>query len=161
LTFPVRVRAPASTANIGPGFDTAGAALDLWNELTVSERGEPDRGHLGVQAFALLADPDGLSFEFTVRIPRERGLGSSASIIALGLVAACAANGEEPDAERLLELGVPLEGHADNLAAVLAGGVCLTWDCNIARLADTLPFAAIAVVPKSRVRTAEARASLP
>jgi homoserine kinase len=161
LTFPVRVRAPASTANIGPGFDTAGAALDLWNELVVSEGGEPDRAHLGVQAFSLLADPDGLAFDFTVRIPRERGLGSSASIIALGLVAACEANGEESGPERLLELGVPLEGHADNLAAVLAGGVCLTWDCNIARLADTLPFAAVAVVPRSRVRTAEARASLP
>jgi homoserine kinase len=161
LTVSVRVRAPATTANIGPGFDTAGAALDLWNELTVSEGGEPDRAHLGVQAFALLADPDGLAFDFTIRIPRERGLGSSASIVALGLVAACAANGEEPNPKRLLELGAPLEGHADNLAAALAGGVCLTWDCNIARLADTLPFAALAVVPALRVRTVVARASLP
>jgi homoserine kinase len=161
VTDPVRVRAPATTANIGPGFDCAAAALDLWNELVVSEGGEPDGEHLGVRAFALLADPSGLEFDFTVRIPRERGLGSSASIIALGLAAACVATGESIDAERLLALGLPLEGHADNLAAALAGGVCLTWDGHIARLADTLPFAPIAVVPETRVVTADARASLP
>jgi homoserine kinase len=158
VTFPVRVRAPASTANIGPGFDCAAAALDLWNELVVSEGGDPDREHLGVRAFALLADPSGLGFDFTVRIPRERGLGSSASIIALGLAAASAAS---IDPERMLALGLPLEGHADNLAAALAGGVCLTWEGRIARVADTLPFTPIAVVPESRVLTAEARASLP
>ena len=161
MTDAVRVRAPASTANIGPGFDCAGAALDLWNELAVSEGGEPDRGHLGVQAFTLLADPAGLSFDFTVRIPRERGLGSSASIIALGLVAATARRGETVDPERLLELGLPLEGHADNLAAALAGGVTLTWDGHIARIAETLPFSAVAVIPQGRVRTAEARSALP
>jgi len=161
LTLPVRVRAPASTANIGPGFDCAAAALDLWNELAVSEGGEPDRDHLGVQAYSLLADPSGLAFDFTVQIPRERGLGSSASIIALGLAAATAANGDALEPERLLELGVPLEGHADNLAAALAGGVCITWDCHIARLAGTLPFVPIAVIPETRVLTAAARASLP
>jgi homoserine kinase len=160
VTDPVRalVRAPATTANLGPGFDCAAAALDLWNELVVTEGGEPDREHLGVRAFALLADPSGLDFEFTVRIPRERGLGSSASIIALGLAAATAG---PIDPERLLALGAPLEGHADNLAAALAGGVCLTWDGRIARVAETLPFAPIAVVPESRVLTAEARTALP
>jgi homoserine kinase len=161
LTNVVRVRAPASTANIGPGFDCAGAALDLWNELAVAEGGEPDREHLGVQAFALLADPTGLSFDFTVRIPRERGLGSSASIIALGLVAATVARSETIDPERLLALGLPLEGHADNLAAALAGGVTLTWDGHIARIAESLPFSAVAVIPQGRVRTAEARSALP
>ena len=52
----VRFRAPATTANIGPGFDCAAAALDLWNELEVREGGEPDREHLAVQAFALLTE---------------------------------------------------------------------------------------------------------
>ena len=90
----VRVRAPASTANLGPGFDCAAVALDLWNELEVSEgEGGADSEHLGVRAFSLLASPDGWRFAFTDRIPRERGLGSSASIIALGLVAACAVTG--------------------------------------------------------------------
>jgi homoserine kinase len=161
VTDVVRVRAPATTANIGPGFDCAAAALDLWNELTVTEGGQPERNHLGVRAFSLLADPRGHRFEFTVRIPRERGLGSSASIIALGLAAAALMGGDELDPERLLALGLPLEGHADNLAAALAGGVTFTWDGRIARIADTLPLAPIAVVPESRVRTAEARASLP
>jgi homoserine kinase len=157
----VRVRAPATTANIGPGFDCAAAAFDLWNELNVTEGGEPEPEHLGVRAFSLVADPSGFDFEFTVRIPRERGLGSSASIIALGLAAAMVVNGENLDPERMLALGLPLEGHADNLAAALAGGVCLTWDGRIARVADSLPCTPIAVVPESCVLTAEARASLP
>jgi homoserine kinase len=157
----IKARAPATTANLGPGFDCAGAALDLWNELTVREDGTPDREHLGVRAFALLADPTGLEFEFTVRIPRERGLGSSASVIALGLVAGAAAAGKSLDPEGLLALGVPLEGHADNLAAALAGGVCLTWEGRIARVAETLPFAPVALVPQTRVLTTAARASLP
>ena len=157
----MRVRAPATTANIGPGFDCAAAAFALWNELAVTEGGGADREHLGVRAFALLADPRGFAFEFTVRIPRERGLGSSASIIALGLGAASVVNGDALDPERLLALGLPLEGHADNLAASLAGGVCLTWDGRIARVADSLPCTPIAVVPESRVLTAAARAALP
>jgi homoserine kinase len=161
VNLPLRARAPATSANLGPGFDCAGVALELWNEVVVREGGEPDRGQLGVRAFALLADPSGLEFDFTVRIPRERGLGSSASVIALGLVAAAAAAGEDSEPERLLTLGVPLEGHADNLAAALAGGVCLTWEGRIARVADALPFVPIAVVPDTRVLTAAARASLP
>jgi homoserine kinase len=161
VNLPVRVRAPATTANLGPGFDCAAVAFDLWNEVVVREGGEPDAEHLGVRAFALLADPGGLDFEFTERIPRARGLGSSASVVALGLVAAAAAGGETAEPERLLALGEPLEGHADNLAAALAGGACLTWEGRIARLADTLPFAPVAVVPESRVFTADARAALP
>ena len=81
----LRLRAPASTANIGPGFDCAAAALDLWNELELEQDGgDPDLGHLGVQAFSRLAATDGWSFSFTDAIPRERGLGSSASIAPRG-----------------------------------------------------------------------------
>ena len=90
----IHVRAPATTANLGAGFDCAGAALDLWNELELAEDGgvaEPD--HLAVRAFARLASPDGYGFTFTERIPRARGLGSSAATIALGLVAGAAAAG--------------------------------------------------------------------
>ena len=84
----IHVRAPATTANIGPGFDCVAAALDLWNELEVEEGGgELDESHLGVQAFSRLVPVAGKHFEFTSRIPRERGLGSSAAVIALGLVA--------------------------------------------------------------------------
>jgi len=157
------VRAPATTANVGPGFDCAAIALDLWNELEVSDRGgdTADREHLGVRAFSAVASPVGLSFRFTGAIPRARGLGSSAAVIALGLVAGCRVAGREPDPEELLALGLPLEGHPDNLAACLAGGVCLTWEGRIARIAEDVPATAIAVVPGGRVATAAARAALP
>ena len=158
----VHARAPASTANLGPGFDCAAVALDLWNGLEVSEgAGGADPEHLGVRAFSLLASPDGWRFDFTDRIPRERGLGSSASIIALGLVAACAVTGRASEPEELLALGVELEGHPDNLAAALAGGVCLTWDGRVERLADRPPAVPIALVPAGIVSTAAARSALP
>jgi homoserine kinase len=159
-----RVRAPATTANLGPGFDCAAAALDLWNELEVSEGGdgpEPDAEHLGVRAFARLAPVAGRRFSFTDRIPRERGLGSSAAVIALGLVAASVVEGVAAGPEELLAEGVELEGHGDNLAAALAGGVCLTWGAKIARLADDVPAVPIALVPEATVSTAAARDALP
>jgi homoserine kinase len=157
-----RFRAPATTANLGPGFDVAGAALDLWNELELTEGGgRADEAHLGVRAFSVYASPAEWAFEWTSRIPRERGLGSSAAIVALGLVAGAWAAGVSPSVEELLEAGLPLEGHADNLAPALAGGVCLTWDGRIARIADDLPALPIAVVPEAEVSTADSRRLLP
>jgi homoserine kinase len=165
MTLPVHVRAPATTANVGPGFDCAAVALELWNELKVDAEDGGDTGagsdHLGVRAFSLLASPEGLRFRFTSRIPQARGLGSSASVIALGLVAACRLRGEELDPERLLARGLPLEGHPDNLAACLAGGVVLTWEGRIARVAASLPLHPVAVVPDVETDTAASRAALP
>jgi homoserine kinase len=159
----IHVRAPATTANLGAGFDCAGAALDLWNELELAEDGgeaEPD--HLAVRAFARLASPDGYGFTFTERIPRARGLGSSAATIALGLVAGAAVSGHTADPEELLALGLDLEGHPDNLAAALAGGVCLTWEGRVVRIADDAPGVPIAIVPRDvTVETHAARAALP
>ena len=156
------VRAPATTANVGPGFDCAAIALGLWNELRVTEGGEPpDPQHLGVRAFELLAPSAGLTLDFRSEIPRARGLGSSAAVIALGLVAGCRVAGRRPDPEELLALGLPLEGHPDNLAACLAGGAVLTWSGRIARIADRVPAVPIAVVPQTEVETAAARAALP
>ena len=91
----------------------------------------------------LLADPRGKRFRFRNRIPLERGLGSSAAAIALGLAAAR----PDGDAEELLAAGLTLESHADNLAAALVGGVTLTWEGRIARIATTLPLSPVAVVP--------------
>jgi homoserine kinase len=156
-----RFRAPATTANLGAGFDVAGAALELWNEVELSEGGGADESHLGVKAFSLYASPARWAFEWTCPIPRERGLGSSAAIVALGLVAGAWAAGVEPSVEELLEAGLPLEGHADNLAPALAGGACLTWDGHVARVADDLPALPIAVIPQSQVATAESRQALP
>jgi len=162
----IHVRAPATTANIGPGFDCAGAALDLWNELELTPSNgtsdEPtDRTHLGVRAFERLVPAFGWNFRFIDRIPQARGLGSSAAVVALGLVAAAIVGKLEPTADELLALGIELEGHGDNLAAALTGGVCLTWGTRIARIADAAPATPIAVVPEHRVETAASRAALP
>ncbi len=163
------VRAPATSANLGPGFDAAAVARDHWNELELTDgdgvavEGEgagelaADETNLAVRAYALLADPAGKRFRFTNRIPLERGLGSSAAAIALGLAAARPGG----DAEELLSAGIELESHADNLAAALAGGVTLTWEGRIARIAETLPLAPVALVPRERTSTEASRRSLP
>ena len=163
MSLLAHVRAPASTANVGPGFDCVGVALDLWNELEVREGGSEaaDRDHLGVRAFSLLEAIDGKQFMFVDRISPERGLGSSAAVIALGLVAAAVVGGHDPDPEELLAAGLELEGHSDNLGAALAGGVCLTRGTRIARIADAPPAVPIALVPDATVSTAEARDALP
>ena len=175
----IRGRAPASTANLGPGFDAAGAALDLWNNVELEEgpfavelEGEGadelprDASHLALQAFALLAPPERYRFRFTNRIPLERGLGSSAAAIGLGLVAGARAAGEERSADELLELGERFEGHIDNLAAVLHGGVCIAWRNergapHARRIADELPADPVVVVPAARTSTARSRGALP
>jgi homoserine kinase len=174
----IRALAPASTANLGPGFDAAAAALDLWNEVEVEDGafaveidGEGavelphDATHLTLRAFAAFAPPEERSFHFVNRIPLERGLGSSAAAIALGLVAGAAAVGRESSPTELLAVGELLEGHADNLAAALHGGVCLAWRRNgsthAARIAAAMPASAVLVVPESRTSTAASRGGLP
>ena len=163
------VRAPATSANLGAGFDCAGVALDLWNELELTDgegvvvKGEgagelpEDATNLAVRAYSLFAAPGEKRFRFLNRIPLERGLGSSTAAIAIGLRAAA----PRASAEDLLARGVTLESHPDNLAAALVGGVTLTWDGRIARVADTLPLAPVAVVPPDRVQTEASRDVLP
>jgi homoserine kinase len=175
------VRAPATTANLGPGFDCAAAALDLWNELQVEpfEDGQPlvtvqgegtgelpaDDTHLALRAFALVAPLEGHRFRFVNRIPLERGLGSSAATIAAGLVAGAESVGRTLDPQEALALGLPLEGHGDNLAASLSGGVCLIWRNGVglrtSRVATDLPLDAIVVAPATRVNTLASRGRLP
>jgi homoserine kinase len=175
----IRALAPASSANLGPAFDSAAAALDLWNELVVEDsadgfaveiegEGEAelprDASHLALQAFALFAPVEGRRFRFVNRIPLERGLGSSAASIALGLVAGSAAAGRESTPAELLVRGLPLEGHADNLAAALYGGVCVAWNngsIHAARIARELPLALVFAVPVGQTNTADSRDGLP
>lgn len=176
----MKFRAPATSANLGPGFDCAGVALDLWNEVELTEapglqvevEGEgaeevrlAGHDHLGLQAFALLAPVDGWRFRFVNRIPLARGLGSSAATIAVGLAAGMHVSRRPLTPEQLLVHALTLESHADNLAAALAGGVTFTWQegdrFRIARIADRLPAMPIAVIPGNRVSTEEARGALP
>lgn len=174
----IRAVAPASTANLGPAFDAGAAALDLWNELVVEEgpfaveiEGEGadeivrDGSHLALRAFAVYAPFDRYRFSFVNRIPIERGLGSSAAAIALGLVAGAAAAGRKATPDELLAVGAELEGHADNLGAALNGGVCFAWQRNgsphASRIADDMPAAPVLVVPDARTSTERSRGSLP
>jgi homoserine kinase len=166
----VKVRAPATSANLGSGFDCAAVALDLWNELEITDgegvvvEGEgadelpADETNLAVRAYALVASPSGRRFHFVNRIPLERGLGSSAAAIALGLAAA--SRGEYSPGE-LLALGKQLESHEENLGAALSGGACVTWRGTITKIAQTLPLQPIVVIPERRVVTTEARSVLP
>jgi len=166
----VKLRAPATSANLGPGFDCAAVALDLWNDLEVAP-GEGvavegvgadelpcDETNLTIRAYELIAPARGLRFVLRNRIPLERGLGSSAAAIALGLAAA--SRGTRSVGE-LLALGAQLEDHGDNLGAALTGGACVTWRGRVAKIAKTLPLQPIAVIPDTRVVTEHARHSLP
>jgi homoserine kinase len=162
------VRVPASSANLGPGFDSMAAAVALHMELEVSETGtfavETDlpiprgRENICVRAFERLHPADGFTFRIRSEIPLVGGMGSSAAAIVAGLMAAD--HMFELDAELLL-LATELEGHPDNAAAALFGGFVLCADGEAVRLEPPTGLEALAVVPERAVRTAAARAVLP
>jgi homoserine kinase len=162
------VRVPASTANLGPGFDVLAAALSLHLEVEVRETGTfavhtelavpRDRSNLVVQAFEQLRPAD--EFEFTVssRIPLSGGLGSSAAAIVAGLLAAD--HLFELDAD-VFGLAAAFEGHPDNVAAALHGGFVVCQDGRVHRFDAPLGLEGILVVPYEAVQTEAARAALP
>jgi homoserine kinase len=162
------VRVPASSANLGPGFDVLAAALGLHIELEVSETGRfavhtdlsiaRDRRNLCVRAFETLHPAD--DFEFTIRsdVPLSGGLGTSAAAYVAGLMAA----------DSLFELDVDLfaaasklEGHPDNAAAALHGGFVVCAGGRAARFDVPAGLESVLVVPHKHVRTAKARAAMP
>jgi homoserine kinase len=168
MTAAVSVRVPASSANLGPGFDCFAAALGLHLELEVSrsDRFElvsdldvrHDRSNLAVVAFERLMPATGLRFELRSQIPLAGGLGSSASAVVAGLLAADAlGDGGAP----LLALATELEGHPDNAAAAILGGVVVCADDAPYRLEAPEWLRALLVVPHRAVRTQRARAVLP
>ena len=163
------VRVPASSANLGPGFDVLAAALAVHLELEVRETGtfalhtelavsRVRERNLVVRAFERLHTADG--FEFTIRsdIPLSGGLGSSAAAVVAGLLAAD--HLFELDAD-VLGLATELEGHPDNVAAALRGGFVICDGPNVHRLEPPMGLEAVLVVPREAVRTEEARAALP
>ncbi len=185
---PVRVRVPATSANLGPGFDSLAVALEIYDEVTVGVvpeglivevRGEAaddvprDASHLVVRAmraaFARVgAPPSGLTVSCVNRIPHGRGLGSSAAAIVAGVLAAraLAADGQTQLSEaNALALAAELEGHPDNVAACLLGGVTVAWTDAARARAVGLPFdprvRPVAFVPPFTSATAVARATLP
>jgi homoserine kinase len=168
MSVRVRVRVPGSSANLGPGFDAFAAALALHLELEVRESGSfafhtdlhvaRDRRNLAVRAFARLHPPDGFAFTMRSAIPLAGGLGSSGAACVAGLLAADRVRGGGTD---LLAHAIAMEGHPDNVAASLLGGITAYVDGRAARLEPPDGLAAILVVPRTAVRTAAARAALP
>jgi len=164
----VNVRVPASSANLGPGFDCFAAALGLHLELEVGETGRfevssdldvrRDRTNLAVAAFERLMPSDGLGFTLRSEIPLSGGLGSSAAAVVAGLLAARALSGSDVS---VLELAARVEGHPDNVAAALLGGIVVCADGSPHRLSPPPGLGALLVVPHRAVRTARARAVLP
>jgi homoserine kinase len=164
------VRVPASSANLGPGYDVLAAALSPSLELEVEESGEfavecdvpgvaLDRTNLCVHAFELLHPADGLRFAIRSEIPPAAGLGSSAAAIVAGLAAAD--HLYELDAP-LFEHALELEGHPDNVAAALLGGfVVCAGGTDPVRLEPPPELEAVVVVPDHEVVTEEARAAMP
>ena len=187
----VIVRVPATTANLGPGFDCLGMALDLWNEIrvtpadhvSVSVTGEGEdtlpsgAGNLVYRSIQRLfeaagAPPPLLCLRCLNRIPLERGLGSSAAAIVGGLVVGRALLGRTPgvDAPRfedhdLLDMAVDIEGHPDNVSASLLGGLRLIVSDEGSLLAPPVPLPAdlrsVMFVPRRKIATEDARAVLP
>lgn len=164
----VLVRVPASSANLGPGFDVLAAALALHVDVEVEETGRfavhtdlaiaRDRRNLCVRAFDMIAPAGRHEFAIRSDVPLSGGLGTSAAAIVAGLVAAEALAGGDHD---LLALAARAEGHPDNVAAALHGGFVLCDGASATRLAPPVGLEAVLVVPGQAVRTARARAALP
>jgi homoserine kinase len=185
LTNSVKVQVPATTANIGPGFDCLGAALNLYNQFkfTVTDRettiqiiGEEsakvniDKNNLLYQSFVQLYEhlqqtPPPVAMEIKIGVPLARGLGSSATAIVGGLMAANYLAGNPLNSSEIIKLAIAIEGHPDNVVPALMGNcilsvggdqnwqfVPLTWQENI------IPIVAI---PDFELSTEEARSVLP
>jgi homoserine kinase len=163
-----QVRVPASSANLGPGFDVLGAALSLHLDAEVVETGTfavttsldvpRDRSNLVVKAFERLHPADAFEFRIESRIPLTGGLGSSAAAIIAGLLAAD--HIFELDAD-VLRLAVELEGHPDNVAAAIHGGVVIADGERTHRFEPPMGLEAVLVVPSEPVSTTAARQALP
>lgn len=187
---PLRVRVPATSANLGPGFDALGLALSLYDDVVVRVTDEPglsvdvagmgaasvprNARHLVVKSmratFRLLGGaPKGLEVVCANRIPHGRGLGSSAAAIVAGVIAArglIVGGGERLDDQAALQLAAELEGHADNVAACMRGGLTVAWtdDDDHARCVQvpvSNDLAPVAFVPGAGSSTKAARKMLP
>lgn len=184
MSTTVRVRVPASSANLGPGFDTLGLALARYDQvdaqltadgLSVQVTGEGlhslplDETHLVVRAFRAACarldfHPPGLFLRCHNAIPHARGLGSSAAAIVAGVAAAYGLAGR-PIGEDAVHLAAELEGHADNAAASLLGGLVLAWQekgrFRAVRLEPHPDLRPIALIPEEHSATSVTRGLLP
>src|SRR3954469_5391260 len=180
----VIIRVPATSANLGPGFDALGLALDLYDEVTaaaaddvvISVTGEGagevalDESHLIVEAvkaaFAEVGETfRGVSLTCANAIPHARGLGSSAAAICAGVQAGVALSGARVSRPQVYELASRLEGHPDNVAACVFGGATIAWyerqQPRVARLRPCPQLRPVTYVPPVRTSTSASRGTLP
>ncbi len=180
----VSVRVPASTANLGSGFDIFGMALEIYNIFrlrltTESQRSArvpaawtmpTNRDNLVLQSASRLFkevgfEPQGLHLDFELDIPMARGLGSSSSAIIGGLVAANAMVGEPFDRSALLEMAIEIEGHPDNVTPALIGGMTLSYKTGEVHRYLNLPCPSdlriVLAIPGFELGTAQSRSVLP
>lgn len=180
----IRVKVPASTANLGPGFDTLGMALSLysWIEMKESEYTQfhlygdqmkglsKDKSNLVYQVAQLVFEEAGVAvpeIELSMYsdIPLTRGLGSSASAIIGGMSAANALIGSPLSKDKLFDMATKLEGHPDNVGASLYGGIITAiWDgmhADYIRMEPHTDLVALVVIPDFQLSTSEARKVLP
>lgn len=147
----VTVRVPATSANLGPGFDSLGLALTLSQDVTVTIGHRPDSPRMVLEAaraayrLARVPTPD-LCAMAEHRIPIARGLGASAAARAAGIVAANVLMGRPLSDDQLLSLGAGLEGHADNMAPALFGGLRV-----VVRDADAYRHVAVPIAPGLKI----------
>ena len=180
----VTIRIPATTANLGPGFDCLGLALDLWNTVQMRVGSYPKVTINGEGAQELPTSTDNLAYKAAAhlflqagksvpplsicchnRIPLKRGLGSSAAAIVGGLMAANLLCGRPFSTQQLLEEAIHLEGHPDNVTAALMGGlqIVVTSAERVHAASVSLPqdLMVIILIPQTPIGTEEARAILP
>ena len=178
------IKVPATSANLGPGFDSLGLALDLWNETTITlaiefsvrikgegaDKLSADKNNLIFRAAQKLAECTGRSLpqfhaDCVNQIPLSSGLGSSAAATLTGLLAANALLGNPLLKEEILDIASEMEGHPDNVAPALIGGLVASTIENkkvIARQIPTaMPLHVTFVLPDFHLPTKEARAALP
>ncbi len=164
------VRVPASTSNLGAGFDCLGLALDLWLDARVVPGGGPPVYRAALAELAPESDivtglirdhlPTDHHLELTSDIPVGRGLGSSAAAIVAGIALKHLLEGQHVDEDRLFEEANTLEGHPDNVGPAVYGG--LVWYTNRPNPLTIHPSLAIALaIPRIAVDTKQARAMLP
>jgi len=180
-----RITVPATSANLGPGFDTLGLALDITDTidlelddsldyalLTVAGDGPAldERDNLVVQAYRLwgerhAATLPGARFSLQSAMPVGRGFGSSAACIVVGLSAGAIATASKDARAEILRLATELEGHPDNVAACVLGGLTVAFrdgqDVHAMHVASHLAMDIALFVPSDELRTAEARALIP
>ncbi|MCY3802649.1 MAG: homoserine kinase [Chloroflexi bacterium] len=181
---PFAIFAPATSANLGPGFDTLGLALDLYDEyrfevsettsveVTGEAAGETPTGESNLVLNAAIQYSSILGVEFrhrlvrqVSRIPVSRGLGSSAAATVAGIVAACRSAGIEVRRSELIEQATAMEGHPDNVIPALTGGLSVIAQAGSGPVWTKVPFPSdlqIAIaVPETRIETDRARSVLP